>query len=96
MNRSRLATSIDYSQQLAINLGELDKRERLNICDVVNNGYLQRILRQYESFGIQSDTLLFVTVTALGAISNRSFINNLNNTPVILNHGSVIVGKTGT
>ena len=41
MNRSRLATSIDYSQQLAINLDELDKRERLNIHDVVTHGHLR-------------------------------------------------------
>lgn len=95
MNRSRPATSTDYSKQLAINRDELDKRERLNINDVVNDGYLQRILRQYECFGLQSDTLLFVTVTALGAISKRSFILNHHSIPVMLNHGSVLVGKTG-
>ncbi|CAF3818154.1 unnamed protein product [Rotaria sp. Silwood1] len=88
MSRSRLATSIDYSQQVAINLDELDKRERLNINDVVSHGYLQRVLRQYELFGLQPDTLLFVTLTALGAISNRSFIQNSNNIPVMLNHGT--------
>ena len=95
MSRSRLATSIDYSQQLAINLDELDKRERLNIHDVVSHGYLRRVLHQYESFGLQPDTLLFVTLTALGAISNRSFIKNSDNIPVMLNHGSLLVGKTG-
>ncbi|CAF4745372.1 unnamed protein product [Rotaria sp. Silwood1] len=96
MSRSRLATSIDYSQQVAINLDELDKRERLNINDVVSHGYLQRVLRQYELFGLQPDTLLFVTLTALGAISNRSFVQNSNNIPVMLNHGSLLVGKTET
>jgi hypothetical protein len=84
MVRSRPMTAIDYSQQLAINLDELDKRERLNIHDVVD-----------ESFGLQSDTLLFSTLTALGAISNRSFIKRLDNIPTMLNHGSLIVGKTG-
>ena len=95
MSRSRLATSIDYSQQLAINLDELDKRERLNIHDVVSHGYLRRVLHQYESFVLQPDTLLFVILTTSGAISNRSFIKNSDNIPVMLNHGSLIVGKTG-
>jgi hypothetical protein len=95
MVRSRPMTAIDYSQQLAINLDELDKRERLNIHDVVDHDYLRRVFHQYESFGLQSDTLLFSTLTALGAISNRSFIKRLDNIPTMLNHGSLIVGKTG-
>jgi hypothetical protein len=96
MARSRSLTAIDYSQQLAINLDELDKRERLNINDVLGHDYLRRVLYQYESFGLQSDTLLFCTLTALSAISNRAFIKRFDNMPIMLNHGSVIVGKTGT
>jgi hypothetical protein len=95
MIRSRPVTLIDYSQQLAVNLDELQKRERLNINDVVDHGYLRRVFHQYESFGLQSDTLLFCTVTALGAISYRAFIKRLDNVPIMLNHGSLIVGKTG-
>jgi hypothetical protein len=95
MVRSRLVTSIDYSQQLAINLDELEKRERLNINDVVGHNYLRRVFYQYETFGLQPETLLFSTLTALGAISNRSFIKRLDNIPATLSHGSLIVGKTG-
>lgn len=95
MNRSRNITSVDYSEQLANNLNQLDKRERVNINDIVNHDYLRRIFHQYESFGLQADTLLFSTLTGLGAISNRSFIKRIDNTPILLNHGSIIVGKTG-
>ena len=95
MGRSRLITSIDYSQQLAINLDELDKRERFNTNDVISHNYLQRVFQQYESFGLHTDTLLFSTLTALGAISHRSFIRRLDGIPILLNHGSLLVGKTG-
>ena len=94
MSRSRLTTSIDHTQQLAMNLDELDKSEQLHLHDVVNHGYLRRVFHQYESFGLQPDTLLFVTLTALGAISNRLFIKNSDNMPVMLNHDSLIIGKT--
>ncbi|CAM4945108.1 unnamed protein product [Rotaria socialis] len=94
MNRSRILTSVDYSEQLANNLDQLDKRERLNINDIINHAYLRRIFLQYESFGLQADTLLFSTLAGLGAISNRSFIKRIDNTPILLNHGSIIVGKT--
>jgi hypothetical protein len=96
MIRSRATTSIDYSQQLAMNIDELDKRERLNVHDVVSHHYLRRILDQYKSFGLQPGTLIFSVLTALGAISGRSFIKRLDNMPIMLNHGSLIVGKTGT
>lgn len=95
MNQSRQLTSIDYSQQLAINLNQFDKRERLNMNDVINHDYLRRVFDQYKSFGLQSGMILFSTLTALGAISNRSFIKRLDNILIMRNHGSLIVGKTG-
>jgi hypothetical protein len=95
MGRSRQLTSTDYIQQIATNIDELDKRERIDVNDVVIHGYLRQILKQYEIIGLQSDTLLFATLTALGAISRRAFIRRIDNMPVLLNHGSLIVGRTG-
>ena len=95
MGRARQITSIDYSNQLDTNIDELDKRERINVNDVVDNRSLRKVFQQYESLGLQSDTLLFVTLTTLGAISHRSFIRRLDNMPILLNHGSLLVGRTG-
>ena len=95
MGRSNASSSIDYSQQLSMNLDELDNRERLNIDDVVCHDYSRRIINQYLSFGLQPDTLLFCILSVLGAISRRSFIRRIDQTPIFLNHGSIIVGKTG-
>ena len=96
MARSRPMTMTDYSQQIAMNLDELDKRERLNTNDVIAHAYLQRVFLQYESFGLQRDTVLISTLTALGAISCRSFIRRIDNMPVLLNNATLIIGKTGS
>ena len=95
MNRSYVALSVDYSQQIASNPDELDNEERINVNDVVSHGYVQRILAQYQSFCLQPDTLLFCVLSGLGAISCRSFIRRLDNIPILLNCGSVLIGKTG-
>ena len=95
MNRPRTIGSIDYSQHLANNLDQLDKRERLNINDIIKHGYLRRVFHQYASFGLEADTVLFSTLTGFGAISNRSFIKRIDNIPILLNHGSIIVGRIG-
>lgn len=95
MGRFRPITSIDYSNQLAANMNRLDQRERVMLNDVIHNRYLRQVFQQYEPLGLQTDTLLFVTLTALGAIGHRSFIRRLDNIPALLNHGSLIVGKTG-
>lgn len=95
MSRPYPATSIDYSKQISANLDELHNRERINTNDVICHPYIRRILQQYQSFGLEPDTLLFCIFTALGSISRRSFIRRLDNIPILLNHGSVIVGRTG-
>ncbi|CAF3682521.1 unnamed protein product, partial [Rotaria socialis] len=82
MGRSRPITFIDYSQQFAMNLDDLDKRERININEIITHEYLKQILRQYESFGLQADTVIFCILTSMGAISHRSFIRRLDNIPV--------------
>lgn len=93
--RSNIPTSNDYSEQLSMNLNDLDNRERLNIDEIVFHDYSRRIIKQYQSLGLQPDTLLFCILTVFGAISRRSFIRRIDHTPILLNHGSVLVGKTG-
>ncbi len=95
MGRVRQLTSVDYSNQLSINMNELNKREKMNVNDAVSHRYLQQILHQYERLGLKADTLLFSIITALGAISCRSFIRRMDNMPILLSHGSLIVGRTG-
>ncbi|CAF1437325.1 unnamed protein product [Adineta steineri] len=87
--------NVSVCTMLTHNLHELNKREQLNVHDIISHEYLRRVFRQYELFGLRQDTLVFVTITALGSISNRSFIKNSSNLMVLLNQGSLLVGKTG-